>query len=184
MNEVVTVLSETAKSFARKHLMTTRRPGRQNGFGQNKSALDGCDVLRPRPAAAADRVDQSFVTEWPDLLRHLRPLLVVPPHGIGQPRVGVAEHPAVRARAQVGHILLHVGRTQRAVETHGKGLAVGHAVPERLVGLPAQRAACRQAFWVRGWCGVEAQLDCTQQDYVGLDSVCYSMRGGMNTEDN
>ena len=38
------------------------------------------------------------------LLGHLGPLLVVAAHRVGQPRVGVAEHPAVRARAQVGHV--------------------------------------------------------------------------------
>jgi len=113
-------------------------------LGPHRVALghlaQGRDVLRASAAAAADAIQQAVVKEGLTLLRHLRPLLVVPAHGVGQASVGVAEHPAVGALAQIGHEGLHVLGAQRTVQADGKRLHVAHAVPEGLIGLAAQGA--------------------------------------------
>jgi len=109
-------------------------------YNWRNSLLDGSYVLRSAATATTNGIHKVVVAEWPDLLRHLRTLLVVTPHGVGQPGVGVAEHVAVGALAEVGHVLVHVGGTQGTVESHGKGLGVTDAVPECLVGLTTQGA--------------------------------------------
>eukprot|EP00955_Chlamydomonas_euryale_P083344 363841-Chlamydomonas_euryale.AAC.16 len=106
-----------------------------------RHVLDGSNVLGRGAAAASNRVDQLVLTERPNLLGHGVALLVVPTHGVGKASVGVAEHKAVSTVAQVCNVLLHVARAQGAVEANGKRLHMGHAVPERLVRLAAQRAA-------------------------------------------
>ena len=105
------------------------------GHGHNGSNVLGCGA-----AAATNGVHQVLLAEGTDLLSHLHTLLVVATHGVGQASIGVAEHKAVSTRTQVGNVLLHVCRTQRAVEAHSQGLGVADAVPERLVGLARQRA--------------------------------------------
>ena len=89
---------------------------------------------------ASSKSNAGQLTEGADVLCHLWAFLVVAAHGVGQPRIGVAEHGAVGAGGQVGNVLLHVRGTQGAVQANGQRLGVADAVPERLVGLTAQRA--------------------------------------------
>ena len=81
------------------------------------------------------------LTKGPDFLGHLRTLLVVAAHGVGQTSIGVAEDVAVDAGSQVGDVRLHVRGAQGTVEAHRHGLSMPDAVPESLVRLTAQRAA-------------------------------------------
>ena len=113
--------------------------------GKSKEVPDGCNVFRAAATAASECIDQPVLTEGPDLFRHLRPLLVVTPHGIGQASIGVAEDVAVCALAEVGDVLVHVRRTQSAVQADSKGLGMAHAVPEGLVSLPTQSPACKRS---------------------------------------
>mmetsp|Transcript_7282 Transcript_7282/g.22028 ORF Transcript_7282/g.22028 Transcript_7282/m.22028 type:complete len:1134 (+) Transcript_7282:306-3707(+) len=98
------------------------------------------DVLERGAAAAADAVEDAILHERTDLLGELVALLVVAAHGVGQARVRVAEDVAVRAAAQVLDVRLHVARAQRAVQADSQRLVVRQRVPERLVGLPRERA--------------------------------------------
>jgi hypothetical protein len=107
-----------------------------------EGSLDGSNMLWPAAAASPDGIHQVVIAEGPNLLRHLRALLVVTPHGVGQPRIGIAEDVAVGALAEIGHVLVHVRGPQSTVESHGKGLGVADAVPECLVRLTTQGATC------------------------------------------
>ena len=99
------------------------------------------DVVLGGTAAAADGVDQALFGEHAAVTRHLVALLVVATHGVGEPGVGVAEHPAVSSLGQVFDVGNHVLGAESAVKTDRDGLGVGHGVPERFVGLAGESAA-------------------------------------------
>mmetsp|Transcript_4320 Transcript_4320/g.10443 ORF Transcript_4320/g.10443 Transcript_4320/m.10443 type:complete len:200 (+) Transcript_4320:2184-2783(+) len=101
---------------------------------------EGCNVLWPSATAPTNAVDETVLKEGSALICHLMALLVIPSHRIWQTRIGITEHPAVSALAQVLDEGLHVLGTESTVQADSIRFHMADAVPEGLVGLSTQGA--------------------------------------------
>ena len=109
---------------------------------------DGRDVLRRGPAAAADEVERAraraalALGERADDGRRLVGALVVAAERVGKARVGVERDRDRREPRQLLDVGPQLRAAERAVEAdRGEVRAVHHRDPERLDGLPDERAA-------------------------------------------
>ncbi len=98
-------------------------------------------MRRRRAAAAADDIDESGAREFADQLRHIFRALVIEAEFIGQAGVGEGADARVGDAADLGDMLAHLARAERAVEADREGLGVGERIPEGLRRLAGQRAA-------------------------------------------
>mmetsp|Transcript_48871 Transcript_48871/g.135851 ORF Transcript_48871/g.135851 Transcript_48871/m.135851 type:complete len:413 (+) Transcript_48871:1244-2482(+) len=101
----------------------------------------GGDVRGERAAAAAHEVEQAVLGVVEDVGRKDLGVLVIAAHGVRQAGVGVDVAPAAVHVRQLLVELLHLGRTERAVDADREGLRVPDADVEGLDGLARERAA-------------------------------------------
>ena len=121
--------------------------GRHLG-GDPRSLAVGCggdprDVLRRRPAAAADQVDEAAVDELLEDRGGLLGRLVVLAERVGQPGIRIAGDERVGDAGDLGDVGPHLLRPEGAVEADQERAGVPHRVPERLGDLPGERAPGR-----------------------------------------
>ena len=114
-------------------------PGTVRGGEACRGGRDLRDVLRRRPAAPADDVDQPGLGELaeqpPGLLRRL----VIAAERVRQAGVGVAGGVRAGEPRQLGEVRAHLLGAQRAVHADDQRVGVLDRVPERLDGLARQR---------------------------------------------
>ena len=110
-----------------------------------RHALDGGhdlpDVLRRRPAAAADDVHEPVARELTEEAARVLRQLVVLAERVRQPGVRIAGDPGRRGLGEVLHERPHLGAAEGAVDAHHERLRVLDRDPERLDGLPREVAA-------------------------------------------
>ena len=110
-----------------------------------RDALDArgdlADVLRRRPAAAADDVDEPVLREGPQEAAGVTGLLVVLAHRVREAGVRVAGDVRVGGAREVLEERAHLARAERAVDTDDQRPRVLDRDPERLRGLAGEVAA-------------------------------------------
>src|ERR687894_185894 len=100
----------------------------------------GPQVIRRRPAAAADDVQPAGLCPLPDLGRHHLRRLFVLAELVGQSCVRVGANGNFRDPGEFPDVLPQLFRSERAIQPHAYGVRVAHGVPESLGNLPRERA--------------------------------------------
>ncbi len=107
--------------------------------GQTPSHVrDGHDVVRRRPAATADDVDEPFLRELAQRSAGVPGELVVLPHRIREAGIGVAGDEGRRDPREVLDERPHLGRPQGAVDADDQRIGMLDGRPERLDCLAGQ----------------------------------------------
>ena len=99
------------------------------------------DVIRRRPAAAADDVDEAAGDERLEESARLVGLLVVLSERVRQPGVRVAEHVTLGEPRELFEVRAHLARAERAIHADGQRPGVMNRGIERVDHLARQRAA-------------------------------------------
>ena len=123
-----------------------RRISGERGLGRARRHAgdrggDRFDMGRRRAAAAADDVDQAVAGEAADLGRHRRRGLVVEAEFVGQAGVGIGADERVGDFGDLGEVLAHRRRAERAIEPDRERAGVAQRMPEGGRRLARQRAA-------------------------------------------
>ena len=121
---------EGREAFAR-----GERPGPSVGDGR----LDRADVVRRRPAAAADEVDEPGSRELPQQRAGDLGGLVEPTEGVGETGVRIAGHRDGRDPGEGLDRRTHLPGAKGAVDPHDHGVRVRDREPESLDRLAGQR---------------------------------------------
>ena len=90
-----------------------RHSARRQAFDRTR---DRARVLRRRPAATADEIDEAVLGERPQEAARIGSLLVVQTEGVRQPGVGMARDVRRRDSGEALEERPHLGRTERAVD--------------------------------------------------------------------
>ena len=108
---------------------------RRDGGGDRRRVLGAC------AAAAAGNVEQAARDELAERAARVVRRLVVAAEGVRQTGVGMARDEAGGDARQLGHERPHLLGAESAVDAHDQRVCMLHGQPERLDGLPAERAA-------------------------------------------